>query len=284
MIKKNEYINVPDVDFRISHSIDDSFIMNNCHFHNVFEIYFAQTDGLNFFINNQVFAVEKNDLFIFNNLDLHRIILPKGTKYERSIITFNPEYIKNLCTDSTNLLDCFINRNSNFSHRAKLSDESANTFKSFLEKSYKIHHSKNFGTDVYKKLNLAEILIFVNNIYKNNVLSVSAKSNEEYQRIKPILNYINNNISNKISLEILCRQFYVNKFHLCKLFKAGTGLTINEYVIFKRIILATELLRKNQSVSHVSEMTGFINECHFITTFRRIVGITPKQYAKKFHW
>ena len=47
----------------------------------------------------------------------------------------------------------------------------------------------------------------------------------------------------------------------------------------RRIRIAQELLRNNSSVSDVCEKVGFNNYSHFIRTFTREVGVSPKQYS-----
>jgi AraC-like DNA-binding protein len=280
-MKNNDFKKVLDTDFSISHRVDDSFSMNTFHFHSVFEIYFAQTGGLKYFVDNRIYPVEKNDLFIFNHLDLHRIDISPGMRYDRYYIVFNPNYVKDLCTSSTDLLECFLNRNPNFCHRIHLSQKQAELYMSLFKKAQKHYNSRLYGDDVYRKLALTEVLIFINRLYRDNDCSIPGCNDTKYTRIKPVLSHINENLQQKLSLDRLANRFYISKYHLCKIFKEVTGFTVNEYIIYRRIILASELLRRNLPVSNVSEMTGFQNDCHFITTFKKFAGITPKQYAKK---
>lgn len=272
---------VLDTDFSVFHDIDNSYTMDVLHFHDVFEIYFARMGGLKYFVDNRIYLVEKNDIFIFNHLDLHRIDIPAGTRYERCVITFNRNYIKDLCTETTNLLGCFLNREPDFNHRVHLSDKQAAEYTELFEKAGRHIQSCQYGADIYKKITLAEILIFVNSLYHQNTNAIPAHNDEAYKKIKPVIDYINENISDKLSLDHMANQFYINKSYLCKLFRKTTGFTINYYIQYRRIIKATELLRKNLSVTQTAEMTGFKNDCHFITTFKKIVGISPKQYAKR---
>lgn len=279
MKNEAEFEKILDTDYSIAYCIDDSYTMDKLHFHNVYEIYFAQTGGLRFFVNNKIYPIEKNDLFVFNHLDLHRIGITPGTHYERYVIIFNPDYIKNYCTDTTDLFKCFTNRNQNFSHRIHLNDKQTEEFLALYKKAETYFKSSDYGDDVYKKMTLAEILIFINHFNAKN--EFIQKSDSEFAKIKPLINYINENIHLKLSLEHLASRLYISRFYLCKIFKEATGFTVKEYIIYRRIMKATELLRENIPVSQVSEMTGFQNDCHFITTFKKNVGISPKQYSKR---
>jgi AraC-like DNA-binding protein len=270
-----------DTDFSLSHHIDDSYSMDTFHFHNVFEIYFACTGGLKYFVENRIYPVEKNDLFVFNHFDLHRIGIAPGIRYERSIIIFNPDYISSLSTDSTDLLECFLNRKPNFSHRLHLTNEQADAYSALFQKAQQLFHTDEYGADIRKKIALAEILLFINLLYREIPNPAPSQIDAGYSKVKPILGYINENIHCKLSLDDLANRFYINKYYLCKVFKETTGFTVNEYITYRRMIRAAELLRKSLSVSQAAEMTGFQNDSHFITTFKKYVGITPKQYSMK---
>ncbi|MDW7656387.1 MAG: AraC family transcriptional regulator [Bacillota bacterium] len=275
----DDFKRVFDTDCSFSHPVDDSYTMNAFHFHNVFEIYFAHTGGLTYFVENRIYPVEKNDLFVFSHLDLHRIGIAPQTRYERSIVVFNPEYVSSLCTDTTDLLACFLDRKPNFSHRLHLSDEQAEMYQVLFQKARHHGNHKRYGEDVRQKMALIDILLFINPLYQGNPEWVSSQADAGYNKVRPIISYINENIGHKLSLDELSERFYIDKYYLCKLFKETTGFTIHEYGMYRRIIRATELLRKNHQVAQVAEMTGFQNDGHFITTFKKHVGITPKQYA-----
>jgi YesN/AraC family two-component response regulator len=99
--------------------------------------------------------------------------------------------------------------------------------------------------------------------------------------VQLILEYINQHLNECLSLDKLSGVFYLNKYYLSHIFKNSTGFSVNEYIINRRILKSRELLKQNNSVSKVSEMVGFNNYCHFIRTFKKLVGMSPKQYAKK---
>ena len=280
-VENNNFKQIFDVDFSTYHDIDDSYEMNSMHFHDVFEIYLARTNGLKYFVGNIIYPVEKNDLFVFNHLDIHRISVPANTHYDRYVAIFSKNYIEDMSTDTTDLLACFLKRSPQFCHRIHLSDEQAQYLITMFEKSEKNDNPVKYGDDVRRKINLTEILIYINTLYESGHMSAPPVDETEYKRIRLILDFIDRNLDQKLTLECLSKKFYVSKYHLCKIFKGATGFTVNQYIIYRRILKSTELLRQGLSVSKVTEMCGFQNDCHFITTFKKHVGTSPKQYAKR---
>lgn len=268
-------------EFSIRCSESSDYIPLDFHFHDVFEIYFAMTDGVTFFVDDKIYPVKKGDLFIFNDRDLHKAFVPPGTSYMRYTLTFKPEYILNYCTQDTDLLDCFINREQDFSHRLSLDQKQSDMLVAMFDKAKYYRTVETYGADVHRKMALAEILLYTNTLYQSNRQLPSHKNVQEYERIRDIIRYIRQNTEEKLSLDFISKNFFISKSHLGYLFKNATGFSVNEYIIHHRILKARELLKKGFSVTKVAEMIGYKNDSHFIRTFKNLVGIPPKQYMKR---
>lgn len=281
---KNVYLEESgDDNFLIKYSTSKSFLIDKYHFHDVFEIYYSLSDDIEFFVNDIIYTVKKGSIFVFNNIDIHRIISSDNKPFNRYVIHFNPEHIKDICTPETNLLDCFVNRGLQFNHSISLNLEQMEEFIVLIDKLNFYNTNKVYGQEIYQKIILSEILLFINPLYRDNLQYCHSKSNKEFKKILPILQYIQMNISNDLSLDTLSKDFYINKYYLISLFKKATGFTITDYIIKRRIIKACELLKKGLRVQQVGEMVGFNNNSHFIRTFKKLVGQSPKQYTKQFN-
>jgi len=68
---------------------------------------------------------------------------------------------------------------------------------------------------------------------------------------------------------------------LCAVFKRSVGKSVHQFVIEQRIEKAKILLRNYQKpLAEIAQETGFSNQAHFTTSFRKICGTTPKQYRQ----
>jgi AraC-like DNA-binding protein len=99
--------------------------------------------------------------------------------------------------------------------------------------------------------------------------------------IKEVMNYIEKNIQNEITLDAISERFFLNGTHISRQFKKHTGLTIRSYTVDRKVAHAKELLNAGKSVTDVAYLSGFNNYSNFIRTFHRIEGISPGQYAKE---
>ena len=91
--------------------------------------------------------------------------------------------------------------------------------------------------------------------------------------------YIEKNLSNELSIEMLCKAFFISKSRLYASFHSYFGKTPNEYITERRISKAKELLNSgSESITEIAEAVGIGNYAYFSKLFKKRTGITPKKY------
>lgn len=94
--------------------------------------------------------------------------------------------------------------------------------------------------------------------------------------------YIHENLTGSLDVESICRAVNISKFYFCRRFKAQTGMTVMDYVLNTRLMLAkTELKHSASSVSEISERHGFSSVSYFCRVFKEREGCSPLQYRKR---
>ncbi|MEN8905722.1 MAG: AraC family transcriptional regulator [Clostridiales bacterium] len=97
-----------------------------------------------------------------------------------------------------------------------------------------------------------------------------------------MVNYINSNYMDTISLTSVANKFYISPFYLCRIFKEAIGFSFNEYLTSVRIKETQRLLKgTNYKVINIAEMSGFGSVSHFGRVFKDLTGMSPLQYRKK---
>lgn len=100
------------------------------------------------------------------------------------------------------------------------------------------------------------------------------------ERIKRIIDVMESmDLSEGAILDNIARKAALSKFHLCRIFKKGTGMTVHSYLNTLRMSRASYRLLENSSISDVAYDFGFKSISHFIQTFRKTFGKTPKQWV-----
>ena len=104
---------------------------------------------------------------------------------------------------------------------------------------------------------------------------------EKNPSIETVKKMIKDNISTEISRDELAEAVYMSPDHLTKLFKKETGMSLSDYIIQKRILLAQKLLSSTElSVVEIAQKAGFSYSSYFVRIFKKKTGITPQEYRK----
>jgi AraC-like DNA-binding protein len=98
------------------------------------------------------------------------------------------------------------------------------------------------------------------------------------KRVDELIDFINVNFTQELSLEQLSRLVCLNPFHLSRIFKKATGLSPYEYVLVKRTEYARRLLRKGYKVKEAALEAGFYDASHLNKMFRKTDIPSPKAF------
>lgn len=101
----------------------------------------------------------------------------------------------------------------------------------------------------------------------------------EAKRVQQIQEYLSANYYRSISLEQLAQMANLKPLRLLRLFRKHVGLPPHVYLVQTRIANAKALLRVGVPLAQVALDTGFTDQSHLTRHFKRLVGVTPKQYA-----
>ena len=99
--------------------------------------------------------------------------------------------------------------------------------------------------------------------------------------IYKVLEYIDNNINEQISIQSLSNSLYFNKDYIMRIFKKRFNITIIKYINLLKIYKTLSLYKnKHNSITYISISSSF-NELEYYTrTFTSIFGVSPTTYKK----
>jgi AraC family transcriptional regulator len=100
--------------------------------------------------------------------------------------------------------------------------------------------------------------------------------------LRKVMDYVESNLGERLSLDNLARQVHLSTHHFGKLFKASTGASPMQYVLRQRVQRALELLRTgNFRVAEVAIEVGFFDQSHLDRHCRKFFGAPPKVLLKR---
>jgi two-component system response regulator YesN len=110
---------------------------------------------------------------------------------------------------------------------------------------------------------------------------------EEIQDLKEkivftkIYECIKKNVFADISLEYVAQQVGMSPQYLSRIFKEEVGMNFIDYVTSKRISYAKKLLEnRDKSIRDIAIESGYSDPSYFSKIFKKIVGLTPKEYRE----
>lgn len=105
---------------------------------------------------------------------------------------------------------------------------------------------------------------------------------DDPKAVSKVRAYLNAHFTEHISLEQLASVAGLSPFHLSRIFTARTGLPPHEYQTARRIRRAKRLLEAGEPMAQVAVECGFSDQSHLNRAFKRIMGMTPGQYAEAY--
>lgn len=121
------------------------------------------------------------------------------------------------------------------------------------------------------------------NLGQQYVNSVAQKNQSDAADPASIaMDYIASHIDEELSVKQLAALAYVSPDHLTRVFKKKFGKNIPDIILERRMELAGELLkREDLSIAAVSGSVGFSNYSYFSEQFKKVFGMTPREYQKQ---
>lgn len=120
--------------------------------------------------------------------------------------------------------------------------------------------------------------------FSDNLFSkLSTKENKKkFDMINNIKNYIEEHITEDISLSSVAQQFNISVGYLSKFFKENSGQSFSKYIIEKKFARAAQVLIENpeKSVNDIANDFGYFDTAYFSRQFKAHHGVTPVQYRK----
>ncbi len=224
-------------------------------------------------INTFPLCLEQPFLELCAPFCLHYANFPTGAPIDRTVFYFGEKMLADYAVPFGKL----------DSHR-----EFASTF--FLLSDEQAQELRQMQKHFLKKAHYPEqqkllFLLLLNAVLDDTPEESIIRSPATTNYINSVIRHLNEHYAEQVSLEELASAFFVSRSKLCHDFKAYTGKTVHQILLEIRISRALYIIRFGvwSSIGDVAAQVGFGNGFHFYSVFRKNVGISPMQYAERFH-
>ena len=242
---------------------------------NCCEVYIYVGSGQRIFVGDTALFVEKNDLLVLNQFEIHKLERYNKFIEECYVLRVQPRFLIMNSTKKSDLTSCFYDR-ERFERKVNLSKDKISTLVGILNS---IKGNDGFGDDILVETEIIKAVVLVNRFLIKKVGQAAEVLYRSNIIIESVMKYVNENLSSDINLDDISKMNYISKNHLCRVFKKHTGTTLISYITSRRISEAKKFLSEGYDVKDTCEKCGFNDYSHFIKTFKKIVGVPPKQYS-----
>lgn len=263
--------------FEVFHYRDRNPESVTLHYHNFYEIFFFLSGNVDYRVEGRSYRLESGDLLLIAPQELHQPAIEPDVPYERIVLWIDRSFLQSLSAPSMDLSGCFgddITGRLNLLRPSKVQQVALGQMLSRLNREY---HSKHPGGELYAQGLLLQFLVEVNRL----ALQATARNRkmDDPDLVTQVLAYIGIHYRENITLESLASEFFVSKYHLSHEFSHRVGTSIYRYVIFRRLMLAREMIASGSAPGDIYQFCGFGDYANFYRAFKSEYGVSPRQFA-----
>jgi AraC-like DNA-binding protein len=107
---------------------------------------------------------------------------------------------------------------------------------------------------------------------------------KEKSAIRQVRRYIDEHFSESVSLNMLAQHVAFSPYYLLRAFEAEVGMPPYAYLESVRIRHTQRLIKMGMPLAEVAAEVGFSSQSHMTRQFKKIIGVTPGQYAQNFRY
>ena len=138
-------------------------------------------------------------------------------------------------------------------------------------------------TDLQAEIHASRILTEILSLLLLFLTGTENARDSRHQKMAEVRAYLDEHFTEKFSLDQLSEQFFISKYHLSREFKTCHGITLNAYVIARRISLAKRLLRfSDYTLEEIARQCGFYDASYFNKQFQKSEGLTATEFRSKW--
>lgn len=265
-----------NANFRMFHLKDSKLRPIEFHYHSFHKILIVLSGDVSYCVDCRTYQLKPGDIVFVPAGEVHRPIVHGGC-YERIIIYIARDYLAAYQNEDYDLSWCLDRAHEKQSHVLRAPAFAQSRLGQITREFERSADSEEYAANLYHNLLFLEFMILLNRLAINGELEYLTASPN--RKIVEIIDYLNEHLTEELSIDLLADTFYLNRYHLMHLFKEETGYTICGYLTTKRLLYARELLKQGHPVTTVCYECGFANYSTFLRAYRKHFGNSPREQS-----
>lgn len=240
------------------------------HWHNCIEIFLVLSGKLSITVETETYHLFEDDIILINCDQIHEI---QNSANVVVTLQINPSYFNKGLEPGT----YFLCNSAAYHNKMKFTE-----LKRIIAKIIYVHYNDKEDNEL---LTISFAYQLILNLVKNfksqderNTSSVS----KSLQRLGNIIQYLNTNYTEDITLEQVAEREYLTPSYLSHFFKTNMGITFFNYLTNIRMNHAVnDLLTTNLTIEQIAANNGFANCRYFVNIFKKQFGMLPRNFRSE---
>lgn len=266
--EKTGYLNEQ---FRLFHLKDQTRKEFSYHYHDFHKVVIFISGKAAYHIEGKAYQLKPWDILLVNRHAIHRPEIDSSVPYERFILWIQNDI------PWQELLKCFQKANDRSYNLVRLNSSLQEKMKDILFELENSAKSDEYGREILTQSLFLQFMVYLNRIFLEKQYIFDKKSYTFDSQIASILQYINHNLKEDLSVETLSARYYVSKYHLMRKFKQETGYTLHNYIVNKRLLMARTLISNGMPVTKAAQESGFAEYSTFSRAYRKQFKTNPSE-------
>lgn len=240
------------------------------HCHNFYEVYFFLEGNVDYLVEGQKYTPVPGSLLLLSPHTFHGARIYDDQVYRRFSLHFHPSVLA--MERRVFLLSVFPTPERQFKQKIYFDHVEQYHLSTYFEAlkscAFQNQDLQNQTLPIYIEALLARIISM-------QEPEAYTPHSPESNMVLEIIRFLNQHLCESITLDMISERFFISKHHLNKVFRKATGTTVINYLLYKRIITAQQMLINGCSTQNAALSTGFADYSSFYRSYIRILGHPP---------
>lgn len=257
-------------DFRLFHLRGAQGVKAEYHYHEFCKLLLLVSGTGAYSVEGQRYALQPGDIVLVGSRAVHRPEFAPDAPYERIIVYIDPEFLRQQSTADCDLMQIFsgqpghVLRSSNPQRLLALAVS--------LEQELS---GQTFGRVILSTGTLLRMLVEIGREQVSGHQQLPSPIAAGDSRILQLMEYIRQHAAEELSIDLLAEHFYMSKYHMMRLFREETGMSIYGYLTQQRLHLASTLIAGGMRATEAAFRSGFATYSSFTRAYGKHFGATP---------
>lgn len=259
-------------DFRLFHLRGTKGVRTEYHYHEFCKLLLLISGSGGYWVDGQRYDLLPGDVVLVDAGCVHRPEFDAASTYERIIVYISPDFLRRSSTVACDLHESFNGQRGHVLRPDKAVSRQLQTLAETLERELS---GGEYGHDILSGGVLLRLLVEIGRELRKGDALLPGPAQPKSKRAAQIMHYIDEHLTEELSIDDLAERFYLSKFHMMRLFREGTGTSINAYLTQRRLMLARELIGKGMPATESCFRSGFGSYSSFTRAYGKFFGTTP---------